>query len=141
MPSYPAKPYIIPHDDWFNNNSVNLENKSSTKKTKNTSTVHEYFYRQSNIKVGGSDNHMQTYVEKKSSKKIITSSLQNSDKSFISTSKENYSYSKIPTKLKSIKKSSFEGNSFYKKLSNKKLLNFKSYLLDIKSFFLNIIKI
>ena len=31
MPSYPAKPYEVPLDDWFDNNSINLENKFKAK--------------------------------------------------------------------------------------------------------------
>ena len=31
MPSYPAKPYVVPHDDWFKNNSSNFENKPKAK--------------------------------------------------------------------------------------------------------------
>ena len=33
MPSYPAKPYVVPYDDWFNNKS-NYENNPTTKETK-----------------------------------------------------------------------------------------------------------
>ena len=51
MPSYPAKPFEIPHDDWFNNISNNFENKSETKGTKNITTIHEFFYRQSEEKL------------------------------------------------------------------------------------------
>ena len=67
MTSYPAKPFVIPHDDWFNNNSSNLENNSETKGRKNISTIHEFFYRQSDVKIGGSYNHLKTNLKKKSS--------------------------------------------------------------------------
>ncbi len=43
MPSYPAKPYVVPHDDWFDNNKSNYENKPTTKETKKISTIHEFF--------------------------------------------------------------------------------------------------
>ena len=49
MTSYPAKPYVVPYDDWFNNNSINFK-KSITNQTKTIYTVHEFFYRQSNVK-------------------------------------------------------------------------------------------
>jgi len=138
MPSYPAKPYVVPHDDWFNNNKGNYENKPTTKETKKISTIHEFFYRQSDVKVGGSDNHIQTNLVKKSSTNIIISSLQNSDESLVSTVEEKYSYSKIPTKLKS-KKRYFDGKAYDRNLSNKKFFNIKSYLLDLKSIFFKII--
>ena len=139
MPSYPAKPYEIPQDDWFNSNSSSFVANSTTQGTKNISTIHEFFYRQSDLKVGGSDNHIKTNLEKRSSKKVLTSSIQNSYENFQSTSKEKYSYSKIPTELKSIKKRSFKSNSFYKNFSNKNIFNFRSYFLDLKSLLLKII--
>ena len=139
MPSYPAKPYVVPHDDWFNNNSTNLENKSTIKGQKYISTIHEFFYRESYVKVGGSDNHIQRNLKKKSSIKIISSSIQNSDVSFLSTIKEKSSFSKIQTELKSIKKRSFKSNSFYKNLSQTNIFNFSSYILNLKSVFFKII--
>ena len=139
MPSYPAKPFEIPHDDWFNNNSSNLENKSETKGTKNITTIHEFFYRQSDLKIGGSENHIQTNLEKKSSSNIINLFFQNSKESLIFSSGEKYSYSKIPTKLKSIKKRSFREKKSYKRFSNKNIFNFRSYFSDLKSVFFNVI--
>ena len=81
MSSYPAKPYVVPHNDWFNNNSSNLENRPKAKGIKSKTSIHEFFYRQSHVKVGGSDNLIQTNLEKKSSEKIIISLHQNSNKS------------------------------------------------------------
>ena len=92
MPSYPAKPYEVPHDDWFNNKQSNYESKPTRKETKKISTIHEFFYKQSDVKVGGSDNLIQTKIEKKSSTKIFISSNQNSDESLLSKNKEKYSY-------------------------------------------------
>ena len=137
MPSYPAKPYVVPHDDWFNNNSNNFENNSRTNDSKNITTIHEFFYSQSEVKVGGSDNHIETNIEKKSSKKIIISSLLNSDESFLSKSEEKYSISKIPTELKSRTKIAFQGKKFYKNLPNKNIFKFGSYLSYLKSVFYN----
>jgi len=139
MPSYPAKPYVVPLDDWFNNNQITKENESKAKGTKNITTIHEFFYRQSNLKVGGSDNLIQTTLEKKSSEKIIISSHRNHDKLVSSSNEDNYSYSKIPKELKSIKKRTFKAKPIYKNLSNKNTFNFKSYLLVIKYFFIKII--
>ena len=118
---------------------IDLDNDLRTKGTKNISTIHEFFYRKSDIKVGGSDNYIQTNLDKKASTKIVVSSLENFDESYLSKGKEKFSYSKIPSKLKSIKKRPFEGKSFYKNLTNKKLFNFRSYFLDLKSQFFKII--
>ena len=139
MRSYPAKPYVVPHDDWFNNNSSYIENESKKKRIKNISTIHEFFYRQSDVKVGGSDNLIQTNLEKKSSTKIVITSHRNSDESVFPSSEERFFYSKIPTEIKSIKKRSFQEKSFYKNLSHKNIFNLRSYLLDLKSIFIKII--
>ena len=139
MPSYPAKPYVVPHDDWFNNNSSNFENKPKVKEIKSKTSIHEFFYRQSNIKVGGSNNLIQTTFEKKLTEKIIISSHQNFNKSVSPRNEEKYSYSKIPAELKSIKKGYFQAKKLYKNLSYKNKFNLKSYLLDLKSFFIRII--
>tara|TARA_B100000963_G_scaffold10660_1_gene8291 strand:- start:175 stop:615 length:441 start_codon:yes stop_codon:yes gene_type:complete len=139
MPSYPAKPYVVPHDDWFNNNSSNFKSKPKAKGIKRKTSIHEFFYRQSHAKVGGSENFIQTKLEKKSSEKIIISSHQNSNKSVSPLNEEKYSYYKIPRELKSIKKRSFQANKIYKNLSYKNKFNLKSYLLDLKSFFIRII--
>ena len=139
MPSYPAKPYEVPIDDWFDNNSTNLKNESEARSTKNITTIHEFFYRQSNVNGGGSENIIKTTMEKKSLAKIIISLHPNSDKSFLTRNEEKYSYSKIPTELKSIKKRSFQAKKIYKNLSYKNIFNLKSYLLDLKSVFMKII--
>ena len=138
MPSYPAKPHLVPYDDWFNNTS-NFGNDSKSKEIKNISTIHEFFYRQSHVKVGGSDNLIQTKFEKKSSAKII-SSLRNFDESVISRSEEKHSYSRIPTEIKFIKKRSFQRKTFYRNLFVKNIFNFRSYLSDLKSVFIKIIR-
>ena len=138
MPSYPAKPYVVPHDDWFKNNSSNFENEPKVKEIKSKTSIHEFFYRQSHVKVGGSDNLIQTTLYKKSSGEIIISSHQNSNKS-VSPRKEKYIYPKIPKELKSIKKISFQSKRIYKNLSYKNAFNLKSYLLDLKSVFIKII--
>ena len=139
MPSYPAKPYVVPHDDWFNNKSNKFENKPTVKGIKSKTSIHEFFYRQSHVKVGGSDNLIQKNMEKKSSEKIISTFQQNSNNSVLPRNEEKYSYSKIPTELKSIKKSSFQAKKIYKNLSYKNKFNLKSYLLDLKSIFIRII--
>ena len=140
MPSYPAKPYVVPHDEWFNNNSSNFENTPKAKRIKSKTSIHEFFYRQSNIKVGGSDNLIQTTFEKKLTEKIIISSHQNFNKSVSPRNEEKYSYSKIPAELKSIKKRSFKAKKIYKNLSYKNIFNLKSYFLDLKSVLIKIIR-
>ena len=139
MPSYPAKPYEVPYDDWFNINSKSLENNSITKGRKQISTIHEFFYKEAEVKVGGSDNYMKTNLEKKSSTKFIIPSLYNSDESLFFATNKKYNYSRIPSKIKSIKIRYFERNSTFKNLP-KKFFSFGTILLDIKSIFYKVIK-
>ena len=139
MTSYPAKPYVVPNDDWFNNNSINFK-KSITNQTKTIYTVHEFFYRQSNVKVGGSDNFLGKNLEKKSSKRSLFHLFEILINVSYLQAKKKYIYYKISRELKSIKKRPFQGKSSHKNLSNKNLFNFRKYLLDVKSIFLKIIR-
>ena len=139
MTSYPAKPYIVPHDDWFNNNSSNFESEPKAKGIKSKTSIHEFFYKQSHVKVGGSDNLIQTTLKKKSLEKIIVSSHQNSNKRVSPRKEEKYSYPKIPKELKPIKKRSFQAKKIYKTISYKNIFYLKSYFLYLKSFFRKII--
>ena len=136
---YPAKPYVVPFDDWFNDNSSNFENKSKAKESRSISTIHEFFYKQSYLKIGGSDNLIQTTLEKKLSAKPIISSHRNPQKSVSSRKEEKFNYFKMPTSRKLIKKRSFQEKIIYKTLSKKNIFNLKLYLLDLKSVFIKII--
>ena len=57
--SYFAKPNFIVYDEWFDNDfqitKLNVKNKKIT----NISKIHEFFYEQSNYKVGASENNLQ----------------------------------------------------------------------------------
>ena len=60
--SYFAKPNFIVYDEWFDNDlkktKLNVENKKIT----NISNIHEFFYEQSNYKVGASENNLQIAI-------------------------------------------------------------------------------
>ena len=61
--SYFAKPNFIVYDEWFDNDfkKTKLDFK---KKITNSSKIHEFFYEQSNYKVGGSENNLQIDIDK-----------------------------------------------------------------------------
>ena len=69
--SYFAKPNFLVYDEWFDNdckkNKINVKNK----KIKNISNIHEFFYEQSNYKVGASENNLQIDIAKNRDELLI----------------------------------------------------------------------
>ena len=55
--SYFAKPKFIAYHEWFDNDLK--KTKLNFKNKKNISNIHEFFYEQSNYKVGASENNLQ----------------------------------------------------------------------------------
>ena len=62
--SYFAKPNFIVFDEWFDNDfkktNLNIKNEKIT----NISNIHEFFYEQSNYKVGASENNLHIDINK-----------------------------------------------------------------------------
>ena len=56
--SYFAKPNIIVYDEWLDNDFKKTKLNLKNKKIKNISNKHEFFYEQSSIKVGASENNL-----------------------------------------------------------------------------------
>ena len=57
--SYFAKPNFIVYDEWFDNDFQKTKLNVKNKKITNISKIHEFFYEQSNYKVGASENNLQ----------------------------------------------------------------------------------
>jgi len=57
--SYFAKPNFIVNDEWFDNDFQKTKLDIQNKKITNISNIHEFFYKQSNYKVGASENNFQ----------------------------------------------------------------------------------
>ncbi len=57
--SYFAKPNFIVYDEWFDNDFKKNKLNNKNKKITNISNIHEFFYQQSNYKVGASENNLQ----------------------------------------------------------------------------------
>ena len=71
--SYFAKPNFIIYDEWFDDNLEKTKLDVKNKKEKTVSNMHEFFYQQSNHKVGASENNLQLDINvnnKELSKKI-----------------------------------------------------------------------
>ena len=62
--SYFAKPNFIVYDEWFDNDLKKTKLDFKNKKLKTIVNMHEFFYEQSNYKVGASENNLQIDVDK-----------------------------------------------------------------------------
>ena len=60
--SYFAKPNFIFYDEWFDNDFKKNKLDFKNKKITNTLNIHEFFYEQSNYKVGASEKHLQINI-------------------------------------------------------------------------------
>jgi len=61
--SYFAKPNFIIYDEWFDDNLEKTSLDVKNKKIKTISNMHEFFYEQSNYKVGASENNLQLDIK------------------------------------------------------------------------------
>ena len=61
--SYFAKPNFIVYDEWFDYDLKKTKLDVKNKKLKTISNIHDYFYEQSNYKVGASENNLQFEVK------------------------------------------------------------------------------
>ena len=61
--SYFAKPNFIIYDEWFDDNLEKTSLDVKNKKIKTISNMHEFFYEQSNYKVGASENILQLDIK------------------------------------------------------------------------------
>ena len=62
--SYFAKPNFIIYDEWFDEDLEKNKLDIKSKKIKTISNIHEFFYEQSNYKVGASGNNLQIEIDK-----------------------------------------------------------------------------
>ena len=61
--SYFAKPNFIIYDEWFDDDFKKTEDSPKNKKLKTISNIHEFFYEQSNYKVGSSENNFKLDIK------------------------------------------------------------------------------
>ena len=61
--SYFAKPNFIVYDEWFDNDFKKSKLDFKNKKLTNSSKIHEFFYEQSNYKIGASENNFQIDID------------------------------------------------------------------------------
>ncbi|MBO8206977.1 hypothetical protein HA149_07895 [Prochlorococcus marinus XMU1406] len=84
--SYFAKPNFIIYDEWFDDNLKKSKHDVKNKKIKTISNMHEFFYKQSNYKVGASENNLQL-ISKVNQKELFNKNyLENTSEKYVQLS-------------------------------------------------------
>ena len=106
--SYFAKPNFIVYDEWFDNDLKKTKLNSKNKKITNISNIHEFFYEQSNCKVGASENNLQIDIDKNREKLFNNYYFENNSEKYDSLSNKKFLFcekiaqSKLKFNLKKI---------------------------------------
>ncbi len=82
--SYFAKPNFIVYDEWFDNDLKKTKLNFKEKKIKKISNIHEFFYEQSNYKVGASENNLQIDIYENSEELFNNYYIENNSKKYAS---------------------------------------------------------
>jgi hypothetical protein len=105
--SYFAKPNFIVYDEWFVNDLEKTKLNVKNKKITNISKIHDFFYEQSNYKVGASENNLQIDINKNREDLFNNYYSENSSEKYSSLSNKKFLFFEKITKNKfkfSIKK-------------------------------------
>ncbi len=105
--SYFAKPNFIVYDEWFDNDLKKDQLYFKNKKIKNISKIHEFFYKQSNYKVGASENNFQIDINENSEELFKNYYFEKNSEKYASLSNKKFLFLEKITKNKfkfSIKK-------------------------------------
>ncbi len=88
--SYFAKPNFIVYDEWFDNDFKKTKLDFKNKKITKSSKIHEFFYEQSNYKVGASENNLLIDIEKKREELFNNYYFENNSEKYDSLSKKKF---------------------------------------------------
>ena len=88
--SYFAKPNFIVYDEWFDNDLKKTKLNVKKKKITNISNLHEFFYEQSNYKVGASENNLQIDINENRKDLFNNYYFENNSEKYDSLSNKNY---------------------------------------------------
>ena len=105
--SYFAKPNFIVYDEWFDNDLKKTKLNFKNKKITNISKIHEFFYEQSNYKVGASENNLQINIDENREELFDNYYFENNSETYDSLSNKKFLFFEKITKNKfkfSIKK-------------------------------------
>ena len=89
--SYFAKPNFIIYDEWFDDNLEKAKHDVKNKKIKAISNLHDFFYEQSNYKVGASENNLQLDIKVNKKKLSNKNYLENTSEKYAQLSIKKFS--------------------------------------------------
>ena len=98
--SYFAKPNFIVYDEWFDNDLKKTKYNVKNKKIANISNIHEFFYEQSNYKVGASENNLQIDMDKNTEELFNNFYSENNYEKYDALSNKKFLFFKRITKNK-----------------------------------------
>ena len=84
--SYFAKPNFIVYDEWFDNDFKKTKLDFKNKKITKSSKLHQFFYEQSNYKVGASEKNLQIDTDKNREKLFNNYYFENNSEKYDSLS-------------------------------------------------------
>ena len=88
--SYFAKPNFIVYDEWFDNDLKKTKLDFKNNKITKSSKIHEFFYEQSNYKVGGSENNLQIDIVENREELINNYYFENNSEKYDSLSSKKF---------------------------------------------------
>ena len=88
--SYFAKPNFIVYFEWFDNDLKKTKLDFKNKKITKSSKIHEFFYEQSNYKVGASENNLQIVIDKNREEVFNNYYFENNSEKYYSLSKKSF---------------------------------------------------
>jgi len=98
--SYFAKPNFIVYDEWFDNNLEKTNFYLKNNKITNISKIHDFFYEQSNYKVGASENNLQIDIDKNRDELFNNYYFENNSEKYDSLSNKKFLFFEKRTKNK-----------------------------------------
>ena len=88
--SYFAKPNFIVYDEWFDNDLKKTKLDFKNKKITKSSKIHEFFYEQSNYKVGASENNLQIDIHENREELFSNYYFENNSEKYDSLSNKKF---------------------------------------------------
>ncbi len=90
--SYFAKPNFVVYDEWFDNDFQKTKLNIKNKKITNISKIHEFFYEQSNYKVGASENNLQIDIHENRDELFNNNYFENDSEIYDSLSNKKFPF-------------------------------------------------